>query len=291
MQDNTLHIHIQILLFFSSEDLKNLLEGISSLVPSSKKLSFHFMDQSENDAEYIKVKNLIENIYIKNIKLNIDKQPNYGFGKGHNEIYKKHKREYKNFFIILNPDTFFMYDTISNLTKYLKVVKDSNWGLLEMEQFPNEHPKYYDPKTLETPWGSGSGLVINKKAFESVGMFDENIFMYGEDVDLSITMRKNKYKILHLPRCKFVHLTKDTDVTETSNFTFNHKQAAELYLRYKHAKDSDLKAFEKILKANKRNYKTIMKMFRKMISKPVKRSFLKGFVSKAQDYTKFRWFL
>jgi GT2 family glycosyltransferase len=288
-----MEINIQILLYNSSSDLKRFLTSLPLLDLDDSSLVLHLVDQSEKKREYQNIKEIIDGVsnLPEQIGIKLSKQPNYGFGKGHNEVYKKNKTKYGDFFVILNPDSFLMYDTNLQMVQYLNSVKDLNWGLLEMEQFPNEHPKYYDPKTLETPWASGAGLVINTKAFESVGLFDENIFMYGEDVDLSASMRKKKYKVLHMPACKFVHLTTDTDISEPSDFVFNHKQAAELYIRYKHGKESDVGHFDEILKANSRNYDEIKNMFSSMISEKPDRKLLRNFIAENQDYTKFRWTL
>jgi len=94
-----------------------------------------------------------------------------------------------------------------------------------------------------------------------------------------------------MPACKFVHLTTDTDISEPSDFVFNHKQAAELYIRYKHGKERDVKIFDRMLKGNSRNYNKIKSMFESMISEDIERSTLRGFINKNQDYTKFRWTL
>lgn len=286
-----MQIDIQILLYNSSPNLPLFLKSLETVILKNEILRIHFADQSQSKEEYKRIQEIIEETEVKhkNIKLFLEIQPNYGFGKGHNEIFLRKKNKYGKFFVILNPDTLLMYDTILQMIKYIEAVKNLKWGLLEIEQFPHEHPKYYNPTTLETPWASGAGMIINKEFFEEIGMFDENIFMYGEDVDLSIRMRKRKYKILHLPECKFIHLTEDTDVTTTSDFIFNHKQAAELYLRYKHGKLKDLKAFDDILKVNKKNYKAIKEIYKKMVSREVERKYYKNFVDKNQDYTKFRW--
>ena len=58
-----------------------------------------------------------------------------------------------------------------------------------MRQIPYEHPKAYDPVTLDTPWVSGAATLFRREAFEAVGGFDDAIFMYGEDVDLSWRLR------------------------------------------------------------------------------------------------------
>jgi len=288
-------IDIQILLYFSSNDLVKLLKSIEVLEKTKLLTYFHFVDQSEDTKEFAKVKEIIAQSKKntgKNIKITLNKQPNYGFGKGHNEVYRKNKDSYGDSFIILNPDSIIHHNLIDNIVNYLEQLKGVNWGLLELTQFPSEHPKYFDPQTLETNWVSGAGAIINSQAFERIGMFDENIFMYGEDVDLSMRMRMNKYKILHLPNAKFTHLTKDTDVSKTSDFTKISKLTAELYLRYKFARDKDVEKYINLISKDNPQRKEILKKFQEMKKNLNKRTYYKNFLnSENQDYTNFRWVL
>ena len=286
-------IHIQIILYFSSNDLPKFLSSIKNLEIKNQSVCFHLIDQSENEEEYRKVLKQYKGFKQgRNITIKLTKQSNFGFGKGHNEVYRKNKDSYGDCFIILNPDSIIHHNLIDNIVKYLEQLKDVNWGLLELAQFPSEHPKYFNPQTLETNWVSGAGTVINSKAFENIGMFDENIFMYGEDVDLSMRMRMNKYKILHLPKAQFTHLTKDTDISAESDFTRVHKQATELYLRYKFATDKDVEKYINLIGKDDPHRKEILKKFQEMKKKLNQRTHYKNFVdSKTQDYTNFRWML
>lgn len=289
-------LNIQILLHFSSKDLEKLLRSILFIDVENRKekVNFYFADQSEDKKEFLIVQKLIEKATKKvspNINLILYKQPNYGFGKGHNEEYRTNKEKYENSFIILNPDSILPFDFITNIDMYLSQLEHENWGLLELKQFPSEHPKYFNAQTLETNWVSGAGMIINIAAFENIGMFDENIFMYGEDVDLSMRMRINNYKILHLPKASFTHLTKDTDVSKESEFTRVSKQAAELYLRYKFGKDKDVERYIELIGEHDPHRKSIIKKFGEMKSKLERRSFYKDFVDENQDYTNFRWTL
>lgn len=289
-------LDIQILLYFSSKDLPKLLKSIQVLQSPECITHFILADQSESNNEFNKVKNLINQTKKrlgKNIKITLTSQSNYGFGKGHNEIYKRNKYLYTDNFIILNPDSIIHHDLIVNINRYLKQLQDINWGILELEQFPSEHPKCFNPQTLETNWASGAGSLISKDAFEKTGMFDENIFMYGEDVDLSVRMRINRYKILHLPEAKFTHLTKDTDISKESEFTRVNKQAAELYLRYKFAKQKDVEKYITFIAPDDPHRMEILKKFNNMKKNiPQKeRWYYSTFVDKNQDYTNFRWTL
>ena len=66
------------------------------------------------------------------------------------------------------------------------------------DSFPYEHPKIYDPVTQEAQWSSGAAFAIRCEVYERLGGFDEKIFMYGEDVDLSWRLRSFGYKIRYV---------------------------------------------------------------------------------------------
>ena len=59
-------------------------------------------------------------------------------------------------------------------------------------------PKAYDPVTLDTPWVSGAATLFRRSAFDSVGGFDPQLFMYGEDVDLSWRLRARGLRLRYL---------------------------------------------------------------------------------------------
>lgn len=56
------------------------------------------------------------------------------------------------------------------------------------------------------PWVLGAALAIRRSAFESVGGFDEDFFMYGEDVDLCRRMHDGGYEVHFAPVTTVTHL-------------------------------------------------------------------------------------
>lgn len=57
--------------------------------------------------------------------------------------------------------------------------------------FPSVHPKakrYQNPRHFD--WLTGAFMLIPKKIFEKIGGFDENIFMYTEEMELCYRFRK-----------------------------------------------------------------------------------------------------
>lgn len=79
------------------------------------------------------------------------------------------------------------------------------YAAFECRQLPYEHPKYYSPVTGETGWASGAALAVRREVFAQVGGFDESIFMYCEDVDLSWRIRLAGYRLRYLPEAMVRH--------------------------------------------------------------------------------------
>ena len=128
---------------------------------------------------------------------------NIGFGSGHNRLMSQAFAENAQYYIALNPDGFLHPDAISALVARAQRVDD--FALLEARQFPNEHPKIYNFKTLETPWCSGACLMIPQRLHAEIGGFDDGFFMYCEDVDLSWRTRLAGARCLMVPEAFFFH--------------------------------------------------------------------------------------
>jgi GT2 family glycosyltransferase len=58
----------------------------------------------------------------------------------------------------------------------------------------------------EVAWTSGAALAISKKLFAQCGGFDENFFMYFEDVDLCLRVQLSGKKIMLLPDIRIMHI-------------------------------------------------------------------------------------
>lgn len=64
----------------------------------------------------------------------------------------------------------------------------------------------YENKPKEVGYITGTDMFIRRDVFDKSGLFDENIFMYCEDVDLSYRIYNLGYKIISLPQVKILHL-------------------------------------------------------------------------------------
>tara|TARA_B100001079_G_scaffold182670_1_gene157161 strand:- start:260 stop:586 length:327 start_codon:yes stop_codon:yes gene_type:complete len=72
--------------------------------------------------------------------------------------------------------------------------------------------------------------------FESIGMFDESFFMYGEDVDLSVRFRKQGGQILFVPESIIWHKVSSSIGTQFSIKKWKRKNIGKMKLITKHIK-------------------------------------------------------
>jgi len=128
---------------------------------------------------------------------------NIGFGAAHNLLMVEAFRKQADLYIAANPDGRFHPDAIEELIRMLSAHGDR--ALIEATQFPDEHPKEFDPETFDTPWVSGACLAVPKGVYESIGGFDDAFFMYCEDVDYSWRARAAGFATKVCPRSLFYH--------------------------------------------------------------------------------------
>lgn len=58
----------------------------------------------------------------------------------------------------------------------------------------------------EREWLTGACLAVRRADLEAVGLFDERFFMYMEDVDLCLRLRRRGRKLLFVPQSEILHL-------------------------------------------------------------------------------------
>ena len=128
---------------------------------------------------------------------------NLGFGSGINRMLKDTRAD---FVLALNQDAIPETGALAELWSSCEH-DDAKVAAWEMRQIPFEHPKAYDPVSLDTEWVSGAAVLLRASTLREVGGFDSRIFMYGEDVDLSWRLRCAGYRLRYLARAAVVHHT------------------------------------------------------------------------------------
>ena len=59
---------------------------------------------------------------------------------------------------------------------------------------------------IEVDWICGAGFLVSKSILEKVGLMNEDIFMYADDIEWGCRIREYGYKIFYLPQMEIIHL-------------------------------------------------------------------------------------
>jgi len=89
---------------------------------------------------------------------------------------------------------------------------------------------------IEIPMASGAALAFRKSVFDQLGGFDENIFLYFEDDDLSARAIKAGHEIYHVEAARCTHLVgrSSSPSAATAAIKDYHLQRSKLYVAQKH---------------------------------------------------------
>jgi N-acetylglucosaminyl-diphospho-decaprenol L-rhamnosyltransferase len=168
---------------YKSED--KIEDCLKSIDPSIKVI---IVENSSNE----KFKSKIEDKY-KNVECFLTND-NLGYGRANNIGLAKVRTKNS---LILNPDTILEKDTINNFFKFLK--KNINFALLGPSQNENltdtENYEYNDSNLFEANSIKGFAMFLNMSKFSNIGFFDENFFLYLEEIDLCKRIKKINEKI------------------------------------------------------------------------------------------------
>lgn len=121
---------------------------------------------------------------------------NLGFARGNNALFRQIPPPGEQL-LLVNPDAVIPFHLVSRLRAFAE--RNTAYGIIEARQIPLEHPKAFDLVTYETGWATGACALYKVEAFEKCDGFDENFFMYCEDVDISWRIRAAGYKVYYCP--------------------------------------------------------------------------------------------
>lgn len=131
---------------------------------------------------------------------------NLGFGAGHNLLFNSVSTDCTAY-LCLNPDGVMHPECLAEM---VKVADRERWqGIFEPLQEPIMHPKVYSPQTGATAWCSGACLLIPAVIYREIGGYDDDFFLYCEDVDLSWRVKAAGYRCFACSGAFFFHYAMD----------------------------------------------------------------------------------
>ncbi len=89
---------------------------------------------------------------------------------------------------------------------------------------------------LEVGWLSGACILTRRSLLEDTGFFDENFFLYFEDIDLCLRIKKAGKRLIYFPQAKILHVLGATTSQQSLSSRFYYRQS-QLYFYRKHTSD------------------------------------------------------
>ncbi len=161
----------------------------------------------------------------------IKNQDNLGFGKAHNQVIKKVKSP---FILFLNPDSKILPGTLKFMLDYMENNLEVGAASCKVEK-PDGTLDWASHRGFPTPWASflyfffkndrlyhltdrdmevphevdsivGAFFLTRREVLEKVGNFDEDYWLYAEDIDLCYRIKQAGYKVMYVPQVKIIHL-------------------------------------------------------------------------------------
>ena len=191
------NITFVIVSFRSSHIIEKCIKSINP------KIKIIIVENSNN----IEIKDYLENKFL-NVQVIIAKK-NLGYGKGNNLGISKVDTQYA---FILNPDAILEENSLEKFYKAQFFLKD-DFTILAPNLFNNygyflNSNKNINKEILEVDYVKGFAMLINLKKIHPKDLFDENFFLFLEEIDLCKRIKQSGGKIFVIQNSKIHHLGK-----------------------------------------------------------------------------------
>lgn len=229
MIENLPNISIIIVNWNSSNYLYNCLRSIKENVKSLTYEIIVIDNASFDGCEEMLRKDFPETIFIQS-------QNNLGFAAANNLAANEAKG---NIFLFINPDTIMMEGCLKRMiNNFFELPKAGVTGprvlnsdgtlqisCVQVDKTPlnqaldsnifrrlfsktklwGNYKAFLSQEPIEVDAVSGVCMLVRRDIFQKIGGFREEYFMYGEDIDLCLRVRKLGYKVYHIPNAEIIH--------------------------------------------------------------------------------------
>lgn len=224
--------------------LKSLASEIQNLSAKSKVI---VTDNASNDGSVEKIQTAIENWNWVEFKP-LDQNGGYAFGNNAAIRPLLISETPPDYILLLNPDTIVRPDAVVKLIQFMNQHPDVGIAGSRLED-PDGTPQRsafrfhtieseidrglrlgivsklleksivappVSDETHQVDWVAGASMIIRKEVFDSIGLLDEDYFMYYEEVDFCLQAKKAGWNCWYVPDSRVVHLVgQSSGVTDT----------------------------------------------------------------------------
>ena len=174
-------------------------DKIFSCIESIEKSIKIIVIENSNDE---KLKEEIQSKY-QNVECILSKE-NLGYGAGNNLGLSRVETSYA---LIVNPDVTLNNDAVNKF--FLSINNLEDFGIVapisQNEKYNNFNINH-DKEIKEVDNVKGFAMFLNMKNLKQINFFDDNFFLYFEEIDLCRRLKKNNSKIFIDPTIKVSHL-------------------------------------------------------------------------------------
>ena len=257
VNDLRMELSVIIVSFNVRDYLRQCL--ISAMI-ASEKVNYEILvvDNNSEDGSVEMVTNEFPGVKL------ITNKVNWGFSVANNQAIKMSEGD---FILLLNPDTIVERDTFSRCIKFMNCHPDAGAMGIRMingkgsflpeskRAFPTPASAFFkifglsslfpgskllnsyylphidDVETSITEVISGAFMLIRHEALDQSGLFDEDFFMYGEDIDLSYRLLQTGYNNYYVPEIQIVHFKGKSTGKDNFNDLHHFYRSMRIYLR------------------------------------------------------------
>ena len=226
------HVAVVTLMHNSRRFIDEYFSAFDRVRYPQRSLELHVLDNGSRDGSWENIQANVVGSTSLNLTVNRSEK-NLGFAGGNNHVLRALKRRADiEYFLLINIDTQIEEGCLEELVAMME--RENDTGMVEAIQRPREHPKWYDPHTLETGWCSCGGVLIRKTALQQVGLFDRKFFLYCEDVDLSWRMWMHGWKCKINPKAAYMHFTEGLDNKKDGSIQLYYSLRNSFFLHFKY---------------------------------------------------------
>ena len=161
---------------------------------------------------------------------------NLGYGAGNNLGLSKVETNYA---LIVNPDVTLKNDAIKQF--FLRINKVENFGIIAPVSKNEKYNNFnidFDKDIKEVENVKGFAMFLNMKNLKKINFFDENFFLYFEEIDLCKRLQNNNIKIYIDPLIEVSHFggtSHNTEINKPMELSRNwHWMWSSFYYHKKH---------------------------------------------------------
>ena len=181
---------------------------------------------------------------------------NFGFSQANNQALKICKGRYVYY---LNPDTEVQPNAFRKMVDFMDshpevglagtrlIYPDGSLQPSVENRYPGQRYTKNELKGLkgDIAWVLGASMIVRRALIRTLEGFDEHFFLYGEDLDLCLRIRRAGWRIGHIPEAEVIHWEGQSERGNLPVEVWEKKIKAEFGFYRKHYSSNAVRAIER----------------------------------------------